>query len=77
MSDTRRATFLSAHVIRVLAKKLLNEKTGWTKDMNAKIPDPTIRKGSEIGGSSVQVIVLGSTGHRAGPRHLSKLRAPV
>lgn len=42
-----------------------------------KSPDPTTREGSEIGGSSFQVVVPGSTGHRAGPRHLSKLRAPV
>jgi hypothetical protein len=42
-----------------------------------KSPDPTTGKGSEIGGSSFQVVVPGSTSHRAGPRHLSKLRAPV
>ena len=42
-----------------------------------KSPDPTAGKGSEIGGSSFQVVVPGSTSHRAGPRHLSKLRAPV
>jgi hypothetical protein len=42
-----------------------------------KSPDPTAGKGSEIGGSSFQVVVLGRTGQRAGPRHLSKLRAPV
>lgn len=42
-----------------------------------KSPDPTTREGSEIGGSSFQVVVPGSTGQRAGPRHLSKLRAPV
>ena len=42
-----------------------------------KSPDPTTREGSEIGGSLFQVVVPGSTGHRADPRHLSKLRAPV
>jgi len=42
-----------------------------------KFPDPTIGEGSEIGGSSFQVVVFGSTGQRTGPRHLSKLRAPV
>jgi len=42
-----------------------------------KSPDPTTREGSEIGGSLSQIVVLGNTGQRAGPRHLSKLRAPV
>ena len=42
-----------------------------------KSPDPTTIEGSEVGGSSFQVVVPGSTGQRAGPRHLSKLRAPV
>ena len=38
-----------------------------------KSPDPTAVEGSEIGGSSFQVVVR----YRAGPRHLSKRRAPV
>lgn len=38
-----------------------------------KSPDPTAVEGSEIGGSSFQVVVR----YRAGLRHLSKLRAPV
>ena len=42
-----------------------------------KSPDPTAGKGSEIGGSSFQVVVSRSTGQRTGPRHLSKLLAPV
>lgn len=42
-----------------------------------KSPDPTTSEGSEIGGSSFQVVVRGSTAQRTGPRHLSKLRAPV
>lgn len=42
-----------------------------------KSPDPTTIEGSEIGGSSCLFVVLGSTGQRTGPRHLSKLRAPV
>lgn len=42
-----------------------------------KTHEPTTVEGSEIGGSSFQVVVRGHTGQRTGPCHLSKLRAPV
>jgi len=42
-----------------------------------KSPDLIAFAGGGVGGSSFQVVVPGSTGQRAGPRHLSKLRAPV
>ena len=50
---------------------------GFTFSKRKKTPDPTTGEGSEIGGLLFQVVVPGSNGHRAGPRHLSKLRAPV